>query len=882
MLVQTMLPGGRSVLILALTGPPPRLRIPAPRPEPSALPPVAPPPALALPEIPTDAAPPRFIWRSGPDDILDQVSGPAGAFVRDAMIGRSWADLSEAGTLVDADGLLAALAGRRTFRAVPLTLRRPGPAGHIDLELSGAPLSRADRGFSGYGGFGLVRPSASIAPASPETSGTLPDPDLSDAPVAATPPHASETEASTRIDAAVPSVLAPVARFGLPWLGFGAFAAIQTIASAGPPHGKRTDTSLPPGRSHADAPASAALDAEPQVPPGDGEESFEARASDAAPTESDTIARADAVGSDHPRLPPDEGSAEAEPGSIDDLPREPVGLAEAPPDEDEPAPAVPVDTRLSGNEHAAFREIARALGARFAGDEDAPVAERGADGDSRPLFGAIMPFPSAALRQAEAVAPRGEAVTATLESLPTGVLIYRDGTVLFANRSLLDLARFPEVADLEAAGGLARLFAGSAPHDRDAGEALAILTTREGATLHVDLQSSEFAWEGGPARLLLVREATWTGPAEQLAAAQVAKDFADRRSADALAALDALDDGIVTLDGNGRILSLNRNAAARFGVEPREVVGGGFLDLFAPDSAVAVLAILHGMPGASDGAVTGRGPDGPIPLRLTISPLRGGEDPTVLALIRDAAPAVADAQAGAAEIASAQKSDFLAQVSHEIRTPISSILGFADVMLMGQFGPVENERYRGYLHDIRASGEHVLSLVNDLLDLAKIEAGRLDLDLVEVPLNEVVSSCVALMQPQAARERILIRTSFSNDLTPFVADARSVRQAALNVIANAIRFTEAGGQVIVSTTMADRGEVALRVRDTGIGMTPDEVETALEPFRQLSGREGGTGLGLPLTKALVEANRGRFRITSRKDEGTLVEMLFPTDRAMRA
>jgi signal transduction histidine kinase len=113
-----------------------------------------------------------------------------------------------------------------------------------------------------------------------------------------------------------------------------------------------------------------------------------------------------------------------------------------------------------------------------------------------------------------------------------------------------------------------------------------------------------------------------------------------------------------------------------------------------------------------------------------------------------------------------------------------------------------------------------------------------------------------------------------------------MRQAALNIIANAIKFTEAGGQVIVSTTIAERGEVALRVRDTGIGMTTDEIEAALEPFREVSvsgpRKGGGTGLGLPLTKALVEANHGRFRITSRKDGGTLVEMVFSAARQARS
>jgi signal transduction histidine kinase len=204
-------------------------------------------------------------------------------------------------------------------------------------------------------------------------------------------------------------------------------------------------------------------------------------------------------------------------------------------------------------------------------------------------------------------------------------------------------------------------------------------------------------------------------------------------------------------------------------------------------------------------------------------------------------------------------------------------------MLGEPHGPLGSERYRASLREIHASGTRVLDRVNGLLELAQIEAGRLDLRVAPIPLNEVVALCVAQLQPQAARERIVLRTSFSADLEILMADERSVRQAILNVIANAIAYTPAGGQVIVSTGMADRGDIALRVRDTGVGMTAEEVAGALQPFRQI-GQDGvrtGTGLGLPLTKALVEANHGRFRIDSRRDDGTLVEMLFPSAAATK-
>jgi signal transduction histidine kinase len=238
-----------------------------------------------------------------------------------------------------------------------------------------------------------------------------------------------------------------------------------------------------------------------------------------------------------------------------------------------------------------------------------------------------------------------------------------------------------------------------------------------------------------------------------------------------------------------------------------------------------------------------------------------------------------------AEQASRAKSDFLAKISHEIRTPLNAIIGFSEVMMEERLGPLDNDRYRAYLKDIHASGEHLVSLLNDLLDLSKIEAGKLELTFDRVSLNELTQQCVALMQPQANRGRILIRTSLAPGLPPIVADARSVRQIVLNLLSNSIKFTGAGGQVIVSTALTDRNEAVLRVRDTGIGMSEKEIETALEPFRQIEtsarGGSGGTGLGLPLTKALAEANRAAFAIKSSVNSGTLVEVAFPATAEQR-
>ena len=177
-----------------------------------------------------------------------------------------------------------------------------------------------------------------------------------------------------------------------------------------------------------------------------------------------------------------------------------------------------------------------------------------------------------------------------------------------------------------------------------------------------------------------------------------------------------------------------------------------------------------------------------------------------------------------------------------------------------------------------------MSLLNDLLDLSKVEAGKMDLQFEAVGLNGLVAECVGIMQPQANRSQIIIRTSTASRLPDVVADCRSLRQIILNVLSNAVKFNHAGGQVIVSTTEQENGDVVLRIRDTGIGMSKEEMKRALEPFRQISSTTRtaaeGTGLGLPLTKALTEANRARLSISSESDHGTLVEITFPEERVV--
>ena len=485
---------------------------------------------------------------------------------------------------------------------------------------------------------------------------------------------------------------------------------------------------------------------------------------------------------------------------------------------------------------------------------------------------------------------------AVLDRIPVGVVVYRGDRVVFVNRTLLDWCGHADADALAAAGGLDRLFVEPGLIELDAAggpiRTLA-LATAGGGQLPVEGRLLSVPWEGETALMLSVVQ---TPADDRLKTSELALRAAEAETHELRAILDTATDGVIVIDRDGRVLSANRSAEALFGYDAPDLAGHPLSDLFAPESRRDAIGYIDGLTRNGVASVLNDGREvigrvrqgGLIPLFMTMGRITDGAE-KMCAVFRDitqwkrAEEELTNARRQA-EKASSAKSDFLAKISHEVRTPLNAIIGFAEVMMEERFGPVGNERYREYLRDIHASGGHVISLVNDLLDLSKIEAGKLELTFASVKLNDLVQQCVAIMQPQANRERIIIRTSLSPTLPPVVVDARSIRQIVLNLLSNSIKFTSAGGQVIVSTAFTEHGEVVLRVRDTGVGMSDKEVEAAMEPFRQLatSGRSNaaGTGLGLPLTKALAEANRASFAIKSAVNAGTLVEVTFPSTRVL--
>ena len=560
---------------------------------------------------------------------------------------------------------------------------------------------------------------------------------------------------------------------------------------------------------------------------------------------------------------------------------------------------------LSAVERNAFRELANRLSARLRADQD-PARDPPAPATRQPTAPAAVE-PAAKITTAKPSAAKPAATSpnqrSVLDRLPVGVLVYRLNRLIYANRTFLDWTGYHELDALEEAGGLDALFIepnAGAPRENN-GAKLLTIATAEGDQTPVEARLFTAPWDGESALVLMfARPLGAAAPAENAPmptaaptaevepAAEVKTDNAELRPI-----LDGVADGVLVLDRDGRVVLTNRSAEALFGYDRTELIGLPVGSLFAPESeriAIDYLESLnrHGTAARGDGReVIGRTrSSGLVPLFMTVDQVADGPGQCV-ATFRDITAwkkAEADLVNARrhAERASSAKSEFLAKVSHEIRTPLNAILGFAEVMTQERFGPLGNERYAQYLKDIHTSGEHLVALLNDLLDLSKIETGKLDLNFTKVDLNELTQQCVALMQPQANRERIIIRTSLSPAVQPVVADARCVRQIVLNLVSNSIKFSRAGGQIIVSTASNGVGDVVLRVRDTGIGMTEKELAIAMEPFRQLatSARwgSGGSGLGLPLTKALAEANRATFSIKSAVNSGTLVEVAFPGAR----
>lgn len=780
---------------------------------------VEPPSSQAEPSAPRQH-PLRFLWQMDAKGRFVLLSGEFIGLIGPrtaAGFGRPWRDIAEEFALDPEGRVAAALASHDTWAGI--TVNWPADGGeHLPVELAGLPVYDGMRNFAGFKGFGVCR----------------------------------DLDGLNRLDAL-----------------------------------RRFERLTKPEVLQSQSAEVVEPEPEPEAPP--------------PPSE--------------PPTPEPEPEAEL-PEPVTEANSHPTGLetsVETPPNV---VPfRAPGDTRsptLTPVENSAFNELARQLSERLERDRETIAAET-----SEPLATAMtseppMPEPEAPQRPAEWLSEptppaRGHSTRdrALLDLLPTGILIYRLDRLLYANPAFLARMGYADLSALEDAGGLDALYVepgvSAASSTSQAGTPVTIsaaVANGEAPLATTEAHLHTIDWNGLSAHALICAlpqaapVVAATAIAESLATTPVAPEpeleAGDAEAEDLAAILDTTAEGIVMFDAEGNIYACNRSAEALFGHDGEALLQTNLLTLFAPESQQIVIDYLDSLKNQDISSLLDHGREvlgrekngGVIPLAMIMGRTRP-DGPNFFAVFRD----LSQSKQGESELTRARhlvngaanaKADMLARISHEIRTPLNAIIGFAEVMISERFGTLGNERYGEYMKDIRASGERVITIIDDLLELSRIETGKLDLNFANLNLNDLVEACVVVMQPQANRERIIIRTSLAHALPQVSVDARAMRQVAMNLISNSIRLATAGGQVIVSTALTDRGEVALRIRDTGHGLSEREVAAAMEPFRTPPPGDASdsSALSLSLTKALVEANRARFNIKSTANTGTLIEVVF--------
>ncbi|MCC3303616.1 sensor histidine kinase [Sneathiella sp. HT1-7] len=241
-----------------------------------------------------------------------------------------------------------------------------------------------------------------------------------------------------------------------------------------------------------------------------------------------------------------------------------------------------------------------------------------------------------------------------------------------------------------------------------------------------------------------------------------------------------------------------------------------------------------------------------------------------------------DVLAEKAQAANHSKSEFLAIMSHELRTPLNAIIGFSEILEKEMFGPLGKDQYKEYSKDINVSGQHLLSIINDILDLSKAEAGKLILQEEEVSIVDVVNSTLRIIRDHAAERGVRLAFDVPVHGYQMVGDPRLLAQVFLNLFSNAVKFTHKGGSVAISFEEKASGNLAIRIKDTGIGIDPENIEKVFAPFVQIESSMArnyeGTGLGLPLTKNIMELHNGTISLDSELGEGTVAIVEFPKER----
>ncbi|MHA1567297.1 MAG: PAS domain-containing sensor histidine kinase [Alphaproteobacteria bacterium] len=412
----------------------------------------------------------------------------------------------------------------------------------------------------------------------------------------------------------------------------------------------------------------------------------------------------------------------------------------------------------------------------------------------------------------------------------------------------------------------------------------------------------------GDGRIKWVRErceTTFGADGEPLISRGTVQDITEHKHAEEVlratekrlaAIVDIAPEAIISIDQNLRIVLFNQGAEAIFGYSAGEMVGQS-LGLLLP----ARFQKIHDkhIESFSRSSLTrrlwsnrlemfGLRKDGSeFPAEASISKLQRGGETILTVMLHDISERKRAAEAmragrGQAELANRSKSEFLANMSHELRTPLNAIIGFSEIMLTGTFGPIGNSKYLEYLGDINESGRHLLELINDILDLSKIEAGKLGLNECDVDVVSVIRSCFTLLKERANTGNLSLVQHAPRGMPALHADERMLKQILINLLSNAVKFTPEGGSIDLYVEANEHEGFTFTVSDTGIGLAAVDIPKVLMPFVQaesaLDRKYEGTGLGLPLTKSLIELHGGTLDLHSEVGVGTTVTVRFPAER----
>ena len=361
-------------------------------------------------------------------------------------------------------------------------------------------------------------------------------------------------------------------------------------------------------------------------------------------------------------------------------------------------------------------------------------------------------------------------------------------------------------------------------------------------------------------------------------------------------ALDNMSQGLTLFDAGDRLLAANRRYQQMFDIDDRMLVPGTAVGelvahvasrgTYSPEVAAAALEARREASRSGHRKVIRQAQGNGLIIEAIHQPLADGGMVSTFSDVTESETRERALLAAreTAEGASRAKSAFLAHMSHELRTPLNAIIGFSELIMTELLGPVGSPRYKEYAGDIHSSGKHLLQLINDVLDISKIEAGKAELREETVDIGEVVEHCAALIHPQATAGSLKVAVDVPRDLPFLRGDARALRQVLLNLLSNAVKFTPAKGEVRLSARLDDNRDLEIAVSDTGIGMSEADAARVFEPFFQihneLTRKYEGTGLGLSLVKGLIEMHGGKVVVRSVPQQGTTIAAVFPAARVV--